>query len=430
MNAHDQPEIPVHVPKHATNAAPLDVRHLLIDDARGPSLGANGVATVALQLAREQNHAGHSARILIMRQEHRRAEGAMDVPIDTRVLNGASFLGRRVGLSRDDREWMLADLSSRTVFHVHSGRDPLLLAIVRCFVKQGVPFAITPHGRYSHVDGTGGTFARKVRRRAAFAYLRFVESACLRRARLVHAVTSSEARLLRRIAPRATVHCLPNAAYSSAMRPAASLRLSGPSEGHPVRFGYCGRFAVEHKGLDLMIEGFALYRRRGGRGALSLVGEGQVERLREIVSAVGLDDVIALHGPKFEQEKMNYLRTLDFFVHSSRYDGLPTGCLEAALEGLPLVVSRGSNLREKIIEWKAGVGLRSDTVDGVADALAEAEATSLAEWEKMSRNAVTMSRSLGDWTVISASLLDFLLPKGCPADVDAKLPSPSMRATN
>jgi glycosyltransferase involved in cell wall biosynthesis len=63
----------------------------------------------------------------------------------------------------------------------------------------------------------------------------------------------------------------------------------------------------------------------------------------------------------------------DVFLHSSRWDVLPTGCLEAASLGRPLVVSRETNLAEYVLRWNAGLVLDETSANGVERALEDVQ---------------------------------------------------------
>ena len=129
---------------------------------------------------------------------------------------------------------------------------------------------------------------------------------------------------------------------------------SAPSSEFP-RFGYFGRLEIEHKGLDLLVEGFARYRHNGGRGHLAIFGTGPAfEKLAGLITASGASDWVTLDGPRFGEAKFEALRSWDYLVMPSRFDGMPIAALEAALVGLPLLVSPATGLGELIETYGAG----------------------------------------------------------------------------
>jgi glycosyltransferase involved in cell wall biosynthesis len=382
--------------------ARMDIRHLVFDMCASHELRANGVYNVARQLASEQIAAGETASIVFLREEGR------DMPSDPggppmRVLGlrGRKVRGRRVGIDRAVLDAMVADARAPLFFHIHAARQPLLLPIVARLRKLGIPYAMTIHGLYSHVFDRHG----RPMRRLSPHYLRLVERHVLQGARFVQGVSAAECALVRRIAPRARVELVPNAAYSSRLerRPAAPAR-NGPSAGFPV-FGFLGRYEIEHKGLDLLIAGFAAYRGAGGTGRLELVGTGPArEKIVAHARTLGVAAHVAVDGPRYGADKARTLAAWDYFVMPSRFEGVPIGALEAGLAGLPLIVSAETGLREEVTSSGGGIGIVDLTPAAVAQALLDAQRCTAADWSRMSEAAYGLALAMGDWTRIAATL--------------------------
>ncbi len=381
---------------------PLDIRHLVIDPGDAP-LKANGLAIVARRIAVEHKFAGHAVTLFfLLRQPLQQTEDFSDVPTRCLPLKGLKIGDRFVRLDKQVIDALLADASDRTIFHIHHGRDPMLLPLTAELKRRAVPFAMTIHGRYSHIFDE----SNEVLKPAPALYLRFFERRALESARFVQAVTPAERAIILRVAPSARCELIFNAAYSSRVDgpPAPPSRVA-PSDRFP-RFGFCGRYAIEHKGLDLLLKGFAEYRRSGGRGSLELVGPGPSrEELESLAKSLSIEACCKIGGPLFGDEKTRRLQSWDYFVLPSRFDVFPTAGLEAALLGLPLIASRLTGFAELLESRRSGFVIDTLSPGAVAKALSLAEKVEPGDWTTMSRAAFEMVLSIGDWTLIADHLV-------------------------
>ncbi|MDQ2101716.1 glycosyltransferase family 4 protein [Azospirillum isscasi] len=381
---------------------PLDIRHVVIQPAIAHPSSANGLHNVVRSLIAEQRAMGDDARLCLFSDDPGALTGIpADCPAQRFPLGGPRLSGRSLTIADSALDRLLDGAGPDTVVHIHGAVKPLFAALARGLYRRGVPYGVTLHGQCSHVYNIAG----RVRRRLPAAWMRFVDGPALARARFVHAITEEEAAIVRAAAPSATVRLLPNTAWSARRDglPAPVPR-AAPDDDGPT-FGYCARYEIDHKGVDLLIDGFAAYRRAGGRGVLEMAGSGPVRAdLERRALAHGLGSAIRVHGPVFGAEKAAMMAGWHYFALTSRYDVMPTGCLEAALSGLPLIVTRETGLVPYVEECGAGFGVSALTAEAVADALARAGRAGPGDWREMAGNAHRMVVGIGDWGRIAARL--------------------------
>lgn len=381
---------------------PLDLRHVVIQPAIAHPSSANGLHNVVRCLIAEQRAMGDDARLFLFSDDPGALTGIpADCPAQRFSLGGPRLSGRSLTIADATLDHLLDGAGPDTVVHIHGAVKPLFAALARGLHRRGVAYGVTLHGQCSHIYDLSG----RVRRRLPAAWMRFVDGPAFARARFVHAITEDEAALVRRVAPTAAVRLLPNTAWS-ALRgglPAPVPRAAPDAD--RLTFGYCARYEIEHKGVDLLIEGFAAYRRAGGRGVLELAGSGPARAdIERLADAHGLGTGIRVHGPVFGAEKAAMMAGWHYFALTSRFDVMPTGCLEAALSGLPLIVTRETGLVPYVETHGAGFGVPALTAEAVADALARAERTGPGGWREMAANAHRMVAGIGDWGRIAARL--------------------------
>jgi glycosyltransferase involved in cell wall biosynthesis len=103
---------------------------------------------------------------------------------------------------------------------------------------------------------------------------------------------------------------------------------------------YVGRFHPS-KGLDDIIEAWALVRERAPNAKLTLIGTGDPaynEHLREKVRANGLEDRVAFAGQVTDEEKAAILGSSRAFVSGTREEGFGIAPAEAMAIGTPCVM--------------------------------------------------------------------------------------------
>ncbi|MFC7476237.1 glycosyltransferase [Dankookia sp. GCM10030260] len=385
----------------------LDIRHVVVTDRVGHPTEANGVHNVARALVREQRAAGDAASLILL--ANREVSVGEDATCPTRVipLTGPRLRGRAVRLGGAALAALLADAGTQTVLHIHGGREPLLVGLGRALRARGVPYAITVHGRFSHVFDPAG---RLLKPRTAI-YLALFERGLLEGARFVQALASEERRILSRIAPRARIEVVGNGAYASRLIPGPWHTTARPPSAHFPHFVFCGRYELAHKGLDLLLEGFAAYRHSGGTGRLTTIGTGPVrEQLVQMASRLGIAGSVRIEGPRFGAEREAIMAECDFCVMASRFEGVPLAALEAALLGLPLVVTAGTSLRAMVEAKRAGLPILDHTSAAVCAALHAAERLPPAEWQSRAAAAHAWARAAADWTAIAAHLRQLYVP--------------------
>jgi glycosyltransferase involved in cell wall biosynthesis len=386
--------------KLAQPVSPLDVRHLLFDMCAAHDLGANGVFIVARQLAAEQRAAGETAKVVLLRGPERKVPDDPSGTMQVVPFEGLKIRGHRLTIAKRVLDAVTAPGSGQRIVHIHAGREPLLLPLMLRLRKLGIPYAMTVHGRYSHLYDLSGAATRRL----PILYLQHIERHVLEGAQFIHAITPAEADIIGRIAPRARVVVLSNAAYSSRFdgEPPAVERI--PSAAFPV-FGFLGRYEIEHKGIDLLLEGFAAYRRAGGKGRLELVGTGPArDAIAALARDLGVEGHVRVSGPLFGDDKARALGEWDYFAAPSRFDVAPTGALQAAFAGLPLIVSAETGLREHVRNFEAGFGLDRLDAEAIAQAMHAAERRTAPQWVEMSAASRRMAMSVGDWTKVAAEL--------------------------
>lgn len=366
----------------------MKIVHLLLGKANPQSM--NGVNKVVHHLATEHHRAGHDTEVWgLSATWQREPDHAHEYPMRLFPVTRVRFV-----LSRPLRDALTA-LPSDAWVQLHSVFIPEFRAVAATLHARGVAFGLTPHGGYSP-----NIFAR--RPLVKHTYFRLVDAGILRRASLLHAIGASEVEEFERLQPHRNVVLVPNGHTPSdhTVEPVASVR-----DPRPI-VSYCGRLKIDHKGLDLLLAGFAQYLADGGRGSLWMIGDG-VDRDALLASSerLGLGERVRFLGAHFGDAKMRYLHASDAFIHTSRWDVVPTAVLEAAAASLPVIVSKGTDMGDAVEASGAGFVLPVNEPAAIADALRAFE-TAWAQGRSadLGERARTMVASHFAWSRIAATL--------------------------
>jgi glycosyltransferase involved in cell wall biosynthesis len=128
-----------------------------------------------------------------------------------------------------------------------------------------------------------------------------------------------------------------------------------------------GRLA-EAKNYPLLIEAFALLRRRMP-ATLFILGTGDQEaNLRALIAAHGLADSVHLCG--FRRNPWSYIARADVFALTSHYEGFGNVLVEAMACGVPVVATRSAGTLEVITSGADGLVVDQHEPVAFANALA------------------------------------------------------------
>lgn len=298
---------------------------------------------------------------------------------------------------RDLLSYLLDNSEEDTVFHFHSVFILWYLPLIKSLKRHGRNHIfLTPHGAY--IPEAMNTLKKKI----AF---QFFDSKILKEVEAVHIIgyQTEDNEYVRKYASKIVV--IPNGFGGQIIPPKES-----PTSNDLI-FGYMGRLAKRHKGLDILISAFAEYRRRGGKGLLKLAGGGPDEKfLKQLVKKGTARAVVSFEGVLYNDTKWKFLQGISTLISPSRWDVLPTACLEAAATGCPLVVTAETNMGQYIEKYGAGLLISYPRSDAVVEKLFEFEKAfdDCRAYKKMCDGAKRMIEEELNWKSITRRIIEEL----------------------
>lgn len=259
------------------------------------------------------------------------------------------------------------------------------------FVPTDRPAGITVH----HV--TGPT-ADERWGRALGGGIRGLERAMIRRARRLSATSEATHELLSRLAPGIPI----DRVYAGV--PDELFALPREEEDYLL---YFGRLDVFQKGLDTLLEAFALLVRERPGLELRLAGRGKdAERVREMTRALGIEESVRMLGAVSEEERQRLFAGARVQLMPSRFEGFGMVAAEAMAAGVPLVAAAAGSLPEVVDAPGGGVLVPPGDAPALAAAVARLldDPAARAALSQGARRSAERFR----WETVARSHLEFL----------------------
>lgn len=304
--------------------------------------------------------------------------GELDVPIITfRGKPAKEFTGREPPLIKfPHRKRHPFDLPASFLQALDSGElelrgavlhgtySPQVFALAKALYKRNIPYIFMPHDPY----------VKDLRRHKAirkFAFWHLCEKWVIDRAAAIQLLSASHEGPLRELGRKTRVYTIANGCHPEDKKyvdPKARV----PGEGDDFLIQYLGRMDRNHKGLDLLIRGFARFLSgvdESRKITLQLSGNDWVDRpfLESLAKDLGIANSVRFTG-RLPEHSVTIHSRADLSVLCSRFDGFGLTIVEAMLSGRPVMVSREAGIAEHVEKAKAGI-LVDPEVNSIAQGL-------------------------------------------------------------
>lgn len=342
---------------------------------------ANGVNQVISGLAKYSRRQGAEVRV-IGKAESVIYEGELIVR-DGFVVQAFSNWGRPLTNAVQDK------IAWADIIHMHGGYAPWNVWVGRMCNRLGTPYILTLH------DGLSPRRTAVHGRIKKCLFHTFIQAKHLREAAALHVLTEEEATEVLSFANPKAMFCIPNGIDLEDFPPIAQMMLRKNSY---TTIGYLGRFSKE-KNLYSLCEAFASVNTEGHL-RLKLAGpdSAYAQKLLQQFGVHGVEWV----GPKFGQEKVEFINSLDLFVLPSLSEGFSMAALEVLALGVPLLITRTSKM-SYFYDCRAFF-MCEPTAFGIERGLRGALAQR-SEWPERAKRGRKLIEQRLNWSVLSCELL-------------------------
>lgn len=364
----------------------MKIIHVILGKANPNRM--NGVNKVVHNLATQQQKDGLHAFIFgITNSENKQEEEKVD-----RNYNLLLFKRNKYSIDSKLKQEILKFSSSNTIFHIHGGFiiDFYFLSI---FLKRhNYKYIFTTHGCYNK-EAMKKNFFKK------YLFFKIFDKYILRKAWKVQFLGKSEFIHIDNLVKNINKVIIPNGQDLNELE----FEYKNLKEKDLI-FGFVGRIDKFHKGLDLLIKAYKIYKDQNGKGKLWIIGEGKdLEYLKDYTKKNNLQNFVTFFGSKFGSEKLNLMKNMDVFIHTSRFEGFPMAILEAFGLNIPVLISDETNVGEYVIKYNVGVLLKKNDPNEIAKEMLNLNKEIINQWKENIPNMVSKEFM---WTEISKRIIE------------------------
>lgn len=314
-----------------------------------------------------------------------------ELSVSTSPVVGPGAIGYSSKLAASMREF------APDVIHVHGLWQYTSCVAHQQYRKAGVPYVMSPRGMLDPWAVGNSGLKKKL---AAFLY----ESRNLKGAACMHALNRSEALSIREYGLTQPICVLPNGVNL----PSAELLEPEKCESGKKRVAFIGRIHPK-KGIHEMLDAWARvrleFRPLMEDWELVIAGwddGGHLAALKEHAANLGISDSVSFPGSVYGDDKVDLLRSAEWFILPSHSEGMPMAVLEAWSYGVPAVLTPACNLPEGFLSGAAvSIDSRSDSIfEGFLKVLE----MPMAERNAMGASARTLVEDHFTWSQIAREM--------------------------
>lgn len=262
------------------------------------------------------------------------------------VLNFTGHRRHPFDLPKELRQCLVDRRDEISGVILHGTFNPPMAAMGRFLRKLEIPYVFIPHDPYVTELMSHGWLKKRV-------YWHFFEKRLLTKAVGVLLLSKLHVEPLQRLGFRGKTEVIPNGC-----NPEVEFFPRVSKEKHePKVIQYLGRMDRNHKGLDLLIDGFGQFSTKVGKEkvVLMLSGNDWFDRaeLEKRVLDLGLQKQIVFTGARSESSAEIFSKA-DLAVLVSRFDGFGLTLVEAMLAGCPVLVTETCGVSSHVQEGDTG----------------------------------------------------------------------------
>lgn len=362
-----------------------------------------GLGQVALNLVQAQNETGCLAQIWCLDKPEEIRWAVESTGISEKQI--VSF--QRVGIARLHYSHAMMSAANRNqmefdIVHQHGIWTACSLTSTIFRRKHKIPIIIAPHGSLEKLPLKKSVWKKKL---ALIAY----ENSNLHNASCLHATSEAEVGDFRNFGLKNPIALISNGVSEQSLCSQGIARrfLEDFNLPYDRRILFFLSRITPKKGIPMLLKAI----QRLGRGfadwLLVIAGTDEFDHKKEVeslVSELGLNDMVRLLGPLYDQNKRDAFAAANVFILPSYSEGSPMVVLDCMAVGVPVITTKGTPWKS-LETFQCGWWVDA-TVDGLIQALQVMLELSPEQLKVMGRRGKELVKSQYLWTVQARKTID------------------------
>jgi len=307
----------------------------LITHGRVNPDGENGVTRTVYNLNKYLNEKeGVSCEIFSFNDNQKEVENFQrDDNTTIKLFPRASFFK-----SNEFEDYILSEKFDFDVVHFHLMWMIDKNTILKALDKKNIPYTMTVHGAYA--PNLIDTLKKKVS-------MKTFEGKYINNAKALHALCYEEKFYLKNLGLEMPIHVIPNGISKSEIdKINVSKELPNPFD-DKLNIIWVGRIREDKNVVGIIKSLLYLAEEVRRKVRIHIVGNGienYIRKVKETIKQNNLDEYVTLHGPKYKEEKYQYILHSDIYIQPSFSEGISFSILDAMACAKPMILSRQTNM--------------------------------------------------------------------------------------
>lgn len=297
--------------------------------------GENGITRTVYNLNKHLNEKGIVSEIFSFNDNQKELEDFVRDEFTTiKLFPRAKYL--KTNLFAD---YILSDKFDFDVVHFHLMWMLDKNTILSALKKKGIPYILTVHGAYAP------NLIDNLKKKLS---MRTFEKKYLQQAVSLHALCNEEKAYLRNLELNMPIYVIPNGISNSEVAKINNSKaLANPFDAQFINLVWVGRIREDKNVLGIVKSLLFLNEEIRNQIKIHIIGNGiedYILKIKNEISKNGLENQIILHGPKYKEEKYQYIINSDIYIQPSFSEGISFSILDAMACEKPMILTRQTNM--------------------------------------------------------------------------------------